>query len=391
LRKFIEDILLIIFLVTLLLVKTSNIALYLNKFSGLALAIIWLLYFVKKSYWTSALILYFMYIIYCFFLPLAIEMDIMNSMMMLKTMMQILILSFVIYNIYRYENSFIRISSILFIVSLIAYFGSYLNLIEVEVDIKEFSRFKGITDNANLLAFFLLYGLISSLYLISKNKKLSSVLYLDIISIIIFTILINNTGSRKSFIALILIIFFYLFSTLKKRIITMGIITLLFFLYSNNLIEYIRSETLMGQRFFDSSKFEGGKEGRIHLYNDAWEVFLKHPILGVGLDNFRLHSSTEHVAHSYFMEVLADTGVIGFLIIFPIYLILILKINFVRKRMPRYNLEIKFAIMFMMMYFVISFGFHLFNIIHHWIIMAVLLSFFDKAIKEYEKNSYYRK
>ncbi len=74
-------------------------------------------------------------------------------------------------------------------------------------------------------------------------------LSLDIITIIIYTILINNTGSRKSFIALILIIFFYLFSTLKKRIITIGIITLLFFLNSNTLIEYMRSETLMGQRF----------------------------------------------------------------------------------------------------------------------------------------------
>lgn len=68
--------------------------------------------------------------------------------------------------------------------------------------------------------------------------------------------------------------------------------------------------------------------GRIDLWRAAWEVFLEHPLTGVGVANFAWVSpyysmkaasmiredGSGAVAHNSFLSVLAETGVIGFLL-----------------------------------------------------------------------------
>lgn len=44
---------------------------------------------------------------------------------------------------------------------------------------------------------------------------------------------------------------------------------------------------------------------------DAFRVFLNHPIFGVGLDNYRFFSVFSMYSHNTYAEILACTGIVG--------------------------------------------------------------------------------
>ena len=64
---------------------------------------------------------------------------------------------------------------------------------------------------------------------------------------------------------------------------------------------------------------------RISLVKEAWALFQRFPITGVGLGNFRLYSATGHVAHSEYAEVASTTGAPGFVLYFSIFIVLWLR------------------------------------------------------------------
>ena len=63
-----------------------------------------------------------------------------------------------------------------------------------------------------------------------------------------------------------------------------------------------------------------GKDSRLELITEGFHMFKKNPLFGVGLGSFTSYSSTGAMSHNDYIEVLASTGIIGFLLYFPIYL-----------------------------------------------------------------------
>ena len=72
----------------------------------------------------------------------------------------------------------------------------------------------------------------------------------------------------------------------------------------------------------------GGGSGRQDLWTVAWRIFEEHPLVGIGLGNFQvvearyvlrpgsithvtLISETPHLVHNVYLQLLAETGVIG--------------------------------------------------------------------------------
>ena len=78
----------------------------------------------------------------------------------------------------------------------------------------------------------------------------------------------------------------------------------------------------------------GGSAGRIEIYQEALSVIARHPLFGVGLNNFRLHSTHGAVAHSEFTEVAADTGIPGAMIYFTIYYLMWRRAGRIAKYSP---------------------------------------------------------
>lgn len=69
-----------------------------------------------------------------------------------------------------------------------------------------------------------------------------------------------------------------------------------------------------------SSDTSGSAQHRVELMKRGLELSIQNPIVGIGMGNFHIYSIHEKVAHSGYIEVAAELGVIGLLA----YLILIL-------------------------------------------------------------------
>lgn len=79
----------------------------------------------------------------------------------------------------------------------------------------------------------------------------------------------------------------------------------------------------------------GGNEGslymRLEFYRVGLKMLLDSPVVGVGLNQFYYHSGLMHPAHSEYAEVFADTGVVGGLIYFSIFVVLWIRAGKIAK------------------------------------------------------------
>jgi O-antigen ligase len=78
--------------------------------------------------------------------------------------------------------------------------------------------------------------------------------------------------------------------------------------------------------------FGGGTSGRHDQWTIAWKIFKQHPFLGVGINNFRqyepryvlqpgttlnhvrLVAETPEIVHNVYLQLLAETGIVGFVL-----------------------------------------------------------------------------
>lgn len=63
----------------------------------------------------------------------------------------------------------------------------------------------------------------------------------------------------------------------------------------------------------------------------GFALFKEHPILGVGIDNARLYTSRNVYLHNNFIELLADGGLVGFVLYYWMYFYLLIRYLYVEK------------------------------------------------------------
>lgn len=97
---------------------------------------------------------------------------------------------------------------------------------------------------------------------------------------------------------------------------------------------YLGGEASMLRGFGVQSSVEDISSGRFHFWSVAWQIFLANPILGTGLDSFAMaftRFDTEsgifriEQAHNEYLQMLADAGIIGFLIVMSFIVLLVRK------------------------------------------------------------------
>lgn len=57
---------------------------------------------------------------------------------------------------------------------------------------------------------------------------------------------------------------------------------------------------------------ESGGSGRFYLWGEALKIFSEHPLLGVGAGQTRLYSAINHESHNLYLQMLCETGIVGF-------------------------------------------------------------------------------
>lgn len=172
---------------------------------------------------------------------------------------------------------------------------------------------------------YILPVLIGIYFLEQENNN--KVKFLFYVSIILSSITIIFSGERSAFILFfiyLLLVFFFLL----KKISFNKIFLLLIFILSIFVIPFFFTETSMRLKsnlllYLSSSDLE--KNQYLSLFLTAWNMFIENIFLGVGPNNFRLScqedlfnisiwSCSTH-PHSLTLQLLAEIGILGFLIV----------------------------------------------------------------------------
>jgi O-antigen ligase len=186
---------------------------------------------------------------------------------------------------------------------------------------------------ANEFAYYLLFVIFVLFYFWDSSSTFLS--RLAIIVMAIFPVAgIIYSHSRKSFLgifAFILLWYFFCHFKRQKRNQITVFITLVLILSSVYFsVDYVLSHTYLGGRFL--STFEiGSDQMRLQMYEDGFRMIEKNPLLGVGLNQFRLLSVSKKYSHSDYIEVAANTGIIGFILYFSFYVIIWVRISRLKK------------------------------------------------------------
>ena len=203
-------------------------------------------------------------------------------------------------------------------------------------------RVEGIALNANSFGFLMVLGTVVLAYLWMLPSRYSWLWYgpiaLAMAGAAVASVL---SGSRTSIVSLAIFYVAWLFCCYRAEIfrrpkvfagvIFTAVLGIVFFLYLFvGSVAHERFESAV-EILQGSGGGEGSVTARIQLFRDGFHMLLGSPIVGVGLDQFIFLSSSQHVAHSEYMEVFADTGVVGGAIYFSIFIVLWVRASRIAK------------------------------------------------------------
>lgn len=201
-------------------------------------------------------------------------------------------------------------------------------------------RVMGLTHNPNCLGFLMVWATVATL-VFWKSRKMNifwKALSFMLIGFCAYVLL--ATGSRKSSIAFVFVLWAWATFALPEGVgrglrriaipVVLGAMTLwLFSTYGMKLA----ANTPVGvrwQRMMEAgggSVFQGFEHNvRYDMYVEGFKIFLQHPIFGVGLNNFCAYFYG-YYSHSDYIEPLATTGLIGFILYQAFYVILLLRLR----------------------------------------------------------------
>lgn len=186
--------------------------------------------------------------------------------------------------------------------------------------------------NPNTLGICMVIGVFCVLYKMKLEKILPNLLCFSTILLFLYVIIL--TGSRKSLLSVAIILVCWLvfvrkdlFKYTKKHSAKKTILFVLGVVVGGYIIFLVLVDSPLLIRL--QQLFEIGDDSRVNMYKQAFALFKQNPIVGIGMNNFRSFYGT--YSHSTYSEVLACTGMVGTVLYFTPYLLLIKKIFLLSK------------------------------------------------------------
>lgn len=248
------------------------------------------------------------------------------------TLLQIFVLTFLLYNYIAKENKLdylifvICISGTIFAVYTVLYFG----VAEYFAGLEEGTRMGSEITNVNTIGLAAATSAIIALWYMLYRKK-----YIYVIPMIVCGIVAFGTGSRKVMICLVIgiVMLFVLQRNSKKRfkyvlqcILALTVLFLILQLPIFSTITERFKYTLAG--FFGGGTVDSSTSKRFKMIEAGVEYFKRYPIGGIGLGNSNIITKEflgglETYLHNNYVELLACSGMIGFLLYYLMYLPLV--------------------------------------------------------------------
>lgn len=239
-------------------------------------------------------------------------------------------------------------------------------------------------------------------FFLGEKRKILRVVALIATLSMIFVII--NTYSRGAFVALVLIL---LIIALEQKIsasllVSIGIGALLLMpLLPGNFDARIKSLVALGSSGDDTVQQESSFRGRSSEYISGFMMFVEHPLLGVGADNYppnyQIYSSQlgldsrteEREAHSLYIETMAETGIAGIITLTGVLLSLLIGLPRARKTLQssprdtsREQRNLTAVLMSLIAFLIASIFLHGAYIRYLWLIIALGVVGINLAKKE---------
>ena len=269
----------------------------------------------------------------------------------------------------------IVLSSVILVIYIVKFYGLD-NLTE--------SRMDNELLNSNTAGRICSMGGILSLWLRYKTKN-----NFYIIPWVLLNIMVLLSGSKSALVCVIVLNVFFLVLKdgqqyrKKGRNILIALVFFILVLYSIQKIPVLYN--IIGERFiifwnglFGRSIGYAGHSTTMRTYfiETGINLFLENPITGVGLDMFRYHNIYNTYAHSNFIEIAADLGVIGLVTYYIPFLIIF--INLVSKRNKIDSLWYALGLAFMVNTVIDSFTSVYYNSLSNYMIPVIIFCYVSR-------------
>lgn len=188
---------------------------------------------------------------------------------------------------------------------------------------QDLSRAVGGIGDPNYLVLYLTIPLALSLGLFQAERSalLKILLGFSLLTLLVATIL---SFSRGGFIAVMVILVLWLLKSQdRKKIMTFLIGIAVAVLAVSSFLPAVPLQSWL-QRISPQAALQDAGAGRFYIWRGGLDMFLAHPLFGVGIGNFLYrypeYSSydprgpQQRVAHNTFLEVAAEQGMVGLLV-----------------------------------------------------------------------------
>ena len=218
-----------------------------------------------------------------------------------------------------------------------------------------------ISLNSNTIALIAAYACLFNIYCYMTFGDKNKIMY-----VIWYILVVLLSGSRKGLLVILLgfiILLFLMYPKKRMRnILSIIIFLLTFYLLITHIpgLYYVigyRLEALINY-ILGNSYNEASLATRLSYIELGWNFFLEKPWTGYGLDCFRyLPKAYNTYSHNNFIEILVSGGIIAFILYYIQYIIIILKIFFVNRRLEGSNKKIiNFILCIMLVILVMDYG-----------------------------------
>lgn len=297
---------------------------YMTSLLGIAMMFFILMHIIEKKYlyirtFNIEIIFWLIFVITSLFTGMIVAKNISLMLSSVLTFLQYLIMIYGMVYISLHDkkidffiNTFIVFSLVCALTTI--FWG--VNYTSIRVSMSEIT-------NPNTLGLIMVIAVFCILYILDFKRIVPTILLITLMFTFIYVIILS--GSRKSFLSIaIMLLLWFTFIQLdilknksKHKVINFLILLLAMILGAYFFVSFVTESSmfLRLERLLDS-----GDEARLLMYSTAVELFKQNPIIGVGINNYRVLTYFQTYSHSTYAEILVSTGLIGTIIYFIPYI-----------------------------------------------------------------------
>ena len=187
----------------------------------------------------------------------------------------------------------------------------------------------GLSDNPNGLGVNMAIAICCILYKMDFKKFIYSAA--GLCATLLFAYVILLTGSRKSFLGIMIFVAYWLVFVAFKDIMALGLAQKLKGLSliagagaaAYSILYLFFKDSVLLERLI--ILFQSGSDTRTEMYDAAFQLFKESPLVGIGFNNFRAVAGFDTYSHSTYAEAIACTGAIGSFLYFLPYVTIFLR------------------------------------------------------------------